>query len=120
MPRWIVPVIRRCVGITLVTTVLLTTTSRAQPRRADGNLMPNATSLTPMLTIPATGEQVPPPTTDAEAERLLNYATSLLTATMIGLYRVYRAQGQDVRTAYRATLEALETAPRASRTSAIP
>jgi hypothetical protein len=63
----------------------------------------------PILRIPRTGEQVPPPTTEAEALRLLEYDDALLTAIMTNLYRLYRGQGDEVLTAYSKTLEALVT-----------
>lgn len=61
----------------------------------------------PMLTIPRTGASVPVPTTDDEAMQLLDYADTILTHTMRGLYRTYRAQGNDVLNACTKTLVAL-------------
>ena len=69
-----------------------------------------------LLTIPRTGEHVPLPVTDADAERLLDYHDATVTKMMRSIYHVYRQQGHLVLEAYGKTLADLRAAWR-SRTA---
>ena len=96
--------------VTLLATLLCAAPLRlqAQDRWAPGGSMPQEAPL--MMMIPATGEQVPLPTTDDEALRLLDYGAIPLTQSMRGLYQTHRAQGDDVLVALAKTLHALTAA----------
>jgi hypothetical protein len=63
-----------------------------------------AWATSPVFIVPRTGERVPAPQTDEEVLRLLDYADLQLTRAVRGLYHVYRAQGDDVLTAYKRVL----------------